>query len=220
MIKVGEVKFQYTHPYRVWRLQLNTTDNLYWFQYTHPYRVWPSVAIPLSSWLVFQYTHPYRVWRYVIIIRLLVRCFNTHTHTGCDWIFFSFCILLVCFNTHTHTGCDDVVFSRTTNDGLFQYTHPYRVWRHNNFLTLLQGKFQYTHPYRVWHFSAFDPETGKMFQYTHPYRVWPFSSKDLQYNFVVSIHTPIQGVTVYVIKFYESIYYRSWNANYDLIYLL
>ena len=55
---------------------------------------------------VFQSTHPRRVWLFNHNSMILVRCFNPHTHEGCD-VNFKWCFSNKhSFNPHTHEGCD------------------------------------------------------------------------------------------------------------------
>ena len=101
-------------------------------------------------------------------------------------------------------------------DRAFQSTHPYRVWPD---LTLDYGEhtlFQSTHPYRVWRCSmqrhsmlrSFNPHTHtgcdcatsviipvQLVSIHTPIQGVTFMVKDSMYKQAVSIHTPIQGVT-------------------------
>ena len=100
---------------------------------------------------------------------------------------------------------------------MFQSTHPYRVWPLFNGTILYPQWFQSTHPYRVWQTPCSIFASIHQFQSTHPYRVWLWYFQDLQflegfnphthtgcdYTYLtryfprcVSIHTPIQGVTM------------------------
>ena len=121
-----------------------------WFQSTHPYRVWLFARLHHRPGRGFQSTHPYRVWRRLQPFSCLVYSFNPHTHTGCDFSRFFFCLdysvsihtpiqgvtylgtcastLYIGFNPHTHTGCDLISRSSWLLSKLFQSTHPYRVW--------------------------------------------------------------------------------------------
>ena len=123
-----ELQFQSTHPYRVWLPCTFSSTPSAVFQSTHPYRVWPLMVS--FAWLLhpFQSTHPYRVWRLFHSSRTDQKCFNPHTHTGCDAyddgdaVIFKVSIHTPIqgvtsggsvnidwgdgFNPHTHTGCD------------------------------------------------------------------------------------------------------------------
>ena len=77
------------------------------FQSTHPYRVWPPSSDSLLHELKFQSTHPYRVWLIMAVPSPLSASFNPHTHTGCDAVCAAVFSAQNGFNPHTHTGCDD-----------------------------------------------------------------------------------------------------------------
>ena len=188
---------------------------------------------------VFQSTHPYRVWRIQSELLIRMKCFNPHTHTGCDWSFESTLSPVRCFNPHTHTGCDVcrrtrfVTFSVSIHTpiqgvtncqgwvlylSMFQSTHPYRVWQDwaRSFPVFL--KFQSTHPYRVWLLPAllcpnlwcFNPHTHTGCDYCLLFCVPIFD---------VSIHTPIQGVTIVLLQlsslaqFQSTHPYRVWQPS-------
>ena len=55
------------------------------FQSTHPRRVWPFFPFLLHLMLRFQSTHPRRVWRLWRRHSVSARSFNPHTHEGCDY---------------------------------------------------------------------------------------------------------------------------------------
>ena len=76
------------------------------FQSTHPYRVWHKDDFCKLWAKMFQSTHPYRVWRCKSFEYLCNLCFNPHTHTGCDARQYSYRNCSHSFNPHTHTGCD------------------------------------------------------------------------------------------------------------------
>ena len=97
--------------------------------------------------------------------------FNPHTHAGCDAMSFPETHSPVCFNPHTHAGCD---FSSIFCEfhGMFQSTHPRRVWQ-----SLM---------YCPCFFQGFNPHTHAGCDYIKVFQL-------RQYN--VSIHTPTQGVT-------------------------
>ena len=79
-------RFQSTHPYRVWPMSSFLAVERVVFQSTHPYRVWLKDSERTWSLTAFQSTHPYRVWREAVSgWRWCGRCFNPHTHTGCDY---------------------------------------------------------------------------------------------------------------------------------------
>ena len=121
----------------------------------------------------FQSTHPRRVWLNTYLHLMSFRCFNPHTHEGCDTALPSreggtpvsihtptkgvtkrsrhTYIFSRSFNPHTHEGCDgnqlatypiESVSIHTPTKGVtvraiwllelitFQSTHPRRVWLH------------------------------------------------------------------------------------------
>ena len=57
------LKFQSTHPRRVWRNSLRRSVYSTKFQSTHPRRVWLSSKVQVLFLWRFQSTHPRRVWR-------------------------------------------------------------------------------------------------------------------------------------------------------------
>ena len=164
--------FQSTHPYRVWQASYWCKDGLSKFQSTHPYRVWPQEG-------GFQ-----RGQRYVLIhtpiqgvtlspqaLRESERCFNPHTHTGCDRTDGD--------RPHRrrvsiHTPIQGVTWLKRYQMfiSVFQSTHPYRVWLNARMFSRTMPMFQSTHPYRVWHSIAGQQQVQHQFQSTHPYRVW------------------------------------------------
>ena len=78
----------------------------------------------------------------------------------------------------------------------FQSTHPRRVWLSWIFLMFLPRMFQSTHPRRVWQLISVQPFPTVWFQSTHPRRVWPLTEFGSDMSYLVSIHTPTQGVTM------------------------
>ena len=165
------------------------------FQSTHPYRVWRRAKPQQMPTPAFQSTHPYRVWLET----------------------------LPCRRSHT----------------MFQSTHPYRVWPTLRRLKAELGLFQSTHPYRVWLARPVSRWKTWRFQSTHPYRVWlhyqTFKFRKSCFNphthtgcdkkrknpdnvYIVSIHTPIQGVTrnwnhiKYLTRFQSTHPYRVWPS--------
>ena len=96
--------------------------------------------------------------------------------------------LLACvsFNPHTHTGCDNRLLLPLYELQQFQSTHPYRVWQRT-----LNGTTSH---------SSFNP-------HTHTGCDWCIYSFRC-YSFV-SIHTPIQGVTIQTPLFLRSLWFQS-----------
>ena len=126
---------------------------------------------------MFQSTHPRRVWHHRAEFPAVQSGFNPHTHAGCDYI------IHYCFCGYK----------------TFQSTHPRRVWR----LTMRELR----------NLRSFNPHThagcdnrniperaGKVFQSTHPRRVWLCGCVVVIDSIKVSIHTPTQGVTMFIIK--------------------
>ena len=164
-------------------------------------------------------------------------CFNPHTHAGCDFVIIPL-IRQVCvsihtptqgvtllgsdiiksfssFNPHTHAGCD---FSSIFCEfhGMFQSTHPRRVWQMKLENGTILLKFQSTHPRRVWPFPVlcacrlvgFNPHTHAGCDIHRPrdvlitvsFNPHTHAGCDTLANHIrafwhVSIHTPTQGVT-------------------------
>ena len=143
------------------------------------------MTVEKLSWhfkCAFQSTHPRRVWPDVLVLdEIGIKFQSTHPRrvwrAGLVW----FETDKLCFNPHTHAGCD----------------YTFNNWRSG------WVRFNpHTH-------AGCDPdvlvldEIGIKFQSTHPRRVWPtagvIADKDK-----VSIHTPTQGVTLYLITYYKS----------------
>ena len=142
------------------------------FQSTHPYRVWLVRAIIQRFQLMFQSTHPYRVWPRNGLPCSLSRVFQS-THPYRVWLM------------------------ATDNNGRFtkfQSTHPYRVWPMVPYSVAFYDKFQSTHPYRVWLQSAWWMSLRMCFN-PHTHTGCDINLDWLEVFCIVSIHTPIQGVT-------------------------
>ena len=100
------------------------------FQSTHPRRVWHCSSKPEMVPTVFQSTHPRRVWLISRVVPKPLICFNPHTHEGCD-------LLTQIQNTDykkfqsTHPRRVWLSNHEYRIDGIeFQSTHPRRVWLH------------------------------------------------------------------------------------------
>ena len=77
------------------------------FQSTHPRRVWRFFVRPWRRCSMFQSTHPRRVWPALgYILNAIGLCFNPHTHAGCDNPARERLSDSLSFNPHTHAGCD------------------------------------------------------------------------------------------------------------------
>ena len=123
----ASIKFQSTHPRRVWH---GLCKGYAWekgFQSTHPRRVWRTSSISPVISNKFQSTHPRRVWRQIK------------------------CLLSDCpVSIHTPTQGVTTLNAVAVTASMFQSTHPRRVWQLQNRLSLLYRQFQSTHPRRVW----------------------------------------------------------------------
>ena len=120
----------------------------------------------------FQSTHPYRVWHNGIALRLSLKCFNPHTHTGCDTLKSWLSPWAFRFNPHTHTGCDCC---------------------HQVYFYRIRGFNPHTHTGCDLWFSAFK-RCLKVSIHT-PIQGVTRVRRCNQHQDRVSIHTPIQGVT-------------------------
>ena len=123
-------KFQSTHPRRVWHLKNHTVMAVNQFQSTHPRRVWLANSYSFVSLnKVSIHTPTKGVTKWSLAVNRLPRCFNPHTHEGCDLGLRSQSVSVACFNPHTHEGCDVKPFRGLICVLQFQSTHPRRVWR-------------------------------------------------------------------------------------------
>ena len=144
-------------------------------------------------------------------------CFNPRTHTGCDSLDKTSCLIPIvsihaptrgatlrnyitsfkcdCFNPRTHTGCDCRSFSFLRIIKKFQSTHPHGVRHTDKALPVISNQFQSTHPHGV-RPSAFRlPVFVFLFQSTHPHGVRHISKTISTRYIVVSIHAPTRGAT-------------------------
>ena len=188
------VKFQSTHPRRVWRLILLLSLVRLLFQSTHPRRVWllKSARALGESW--FQSTHPRRVWHFAlgnissgqavsihtptkgvtfVRLMLMLHLVFQSTHPRRVWLSNKVVLkLTICFNPHTHEGCDlyyDIFIWNSV--GFNPHTHE------GCDILLVPSplnveEFQSTHPRRVWPARCQVSLSNSMFQSTHPRRVW------------------------------------------------
>ena len=121
-------KFQSTHPRRVWQAVTTKTVIGSFVSIHTPTQGVTNIACQRWQFLkvsihtptqgvtyanegnldypVFQSTHPRRVWHILFHFKCRKKCFNPHTHAGCD--------APVCRNSSSLRG--------------FQSTHPRRVW--------------------------------------------------------------------------------------------
>ena len=155
----------------------------------------------------------------------MLRSFNPHTHAGCDVYepffygtlqvsihtptqgvtnchFYHIIILLVSIHTPTQGVTWDCLLLFRIH--LFQSTHPRRVWPDKPGMGTVIPMFQSTHPRRVWlgwwwkamWCFCFNPHTHAGCD------VCTAPHKDYK---TVSIHTPTQGVTVFI--------FVNWNKT-------
>ena len=185
-----------------------TAESLIKFQSTHPYRVWLLTGLWVIMCLRFQSTHPYRVWHVFVFTTWERTGFNPHTHTGCDVRHTETTVLNTCFNPHTHTGCDSATRDAIPN-AVFQSTHPYRVW-HDTVGCILVGQRVSIHT----PIQGVTPLSTKIYDKTlvsihTPIQGVTTSILLCTTVFLVSIHTPIQGVTMIVRDFEGNIVFQS-----------
>ena len=104
----GKLGFQSTHPRRVWLVDVQCKGATFCFNpHTHAgcddryneilSKMFVSIHTPTqgvtlenerqTALLQFQSTHPRRVWHNYNIWLYVRRCFNPHTHAGCDIAF-------------------------------------------------------------------------------------------------------------------------------------
>ena len=166
---------------------------------------------------MFQSTHPRRVWRQESTVEQQTSSFNPHTHEGCDTDRILPSLPWQCFNPHTHEGCDREYRSHNCCLQVSIHTPIQGVTRHRR--TSNQSEmFQSTHPYRVWPIKdslfcqilCFNPHTHTGCDYTsiiitditacfnpHTHTGCDMHSGMYRvHSSLVSIHTPIQGVTI------------------------
>ena len=145
--------------------------------------------------ILFQSTHPRRVWLIDIIIKIISKCFNPHTHAGCDIEkqhaqgkmtvsihtptqgVTSICswssTKAVSFNPHTHAGCDYLLEVQNRDHSSFNpHTHAgcdqfYTYCLYNIFVSI-HTPTQGVTLKNGWSLCL------HMFQSTHPRRVWRF----------------------------------------------
>ena len=135
-------------------------------------------------------------------LKLVDNGFNPHTHAGCD----SGDSECICqphgFNPHTHAGCDGHRSKGRTNIRVSIHTPTQGV-------TVSIAKFN--------HISSFNPHTHAGCDVAYPtgqmqvggFNPHTHAGCDAVNSFFelkskVSIHTPTQGVTLYLITYYKS----------------
>ena len=97
------------------------------FQSTHPRRVWLFIIKTGIEYEKFQSTHPRRVWPRRTACCFWKKCFNPHTHAGCDVCEWR-CFVYACVSIHTPTQGVTFLSGTERYSSGFQSTHPRRVW--------------------------------------------------------------------------------------------
>ena len=151
MIKLKILRFQSTHPRRVWRQATYMHSHRYQFQSTHPRRVWHIaneenareifVSIHTPTKGVTQTFKPHRVTE------------NVSIHTPTKGVTYYSRQAFLRQEVSIHTPTKGVTLRQTPYKhllDLFQSTHPRRVWRYDSHFLNDWRKFQSTHPRRVW----------------------------------------------------------------------
>ena len=93
----------------------------------------------------FQSTHPRRVWLQQQSSVQNSISFNPHTHAGCDLFIISF-ISERSVSIHTPTQGVTYLSFPSFQNGVFQSTHPRRVWRCYSILQCVRQSFNpHTH---------------------------------------------------------------------------
>ena len=130
---------------------------------------------------LFQSTHPRRVWQDIAIGEVVLKGFQS-THPRRVWpIKQQTTMNSLCFNPHTHAGCD----RRSLNSSIASFCfNPHTHAGCDLF------SFAY-HPNPL----GFNPHTHAGCDFASLIASTPLS---------VSIHTPTQGVTLYLITYYKS----------------
>ena len=128
----------------------------------------------------------------VVYTRIHLVIVSIHTPTqGVTLASYSLFWWYTSFNPHTHAGCDKEIWMRSLRNGLFQSTHPRRVWL-----------MEYFHNTRV---IGFNPHTH--------------AGCDLNKIYLnnmtkaVSIHTPTQGVTRFSNKNIDVWWFQSTHPR-------
>ena len=138
------------------------------------------------------------------------------------------------FNPHTHAGCDYTVERYWFIDWRFQSTHPRRVWPCSFLMVCTPMMFQSTHPRRVWRKLSLKQIPSLSFN-PHTHAGCDSMRCSVEYNFVgfnphthagcdhwlfsqisasiVSIHTPTQGVTLFIVEAIFIIMFQSTHPR-------
>ena len=130
----------------------------------------------------------------MLLVSILNRCFNPHTHEGCDIHTPSgkHCLMV---SIHTPTkGVTRAKIQIYRKNIVFQSTHPRRVWLSAAIISIIVPQFQSTHPRRVWLNFTFLSNSLSSFN-PHTHEGCDTSNLHLLHIRYVSIHTPTKGVT-------------------------
>ena len=166
---------------------------------------------------MFQSTHPRRVWQGGECPFYQTALVSIHTPTKGVTVYSGLYLVgLRCFNPHTHEGCDSEQRKRCVPGDMFQSTHPRRVWLgcpcnypQMTFVSIhtptkgvtnqllsqaVSDVFQSTHPRRVWQKGACHIRLSNSFN-PHTHEGCDAQKYVIQHKIEVSIHTPTKGVT-------------------------
>ena len=114
------------------------------------------------------------------------------------WVFFTYQSWYFDFNPHSHAGSDLSKSNSGGGIGSFQSTLPRREWRCCVYPNFCQLWFQSTLPRREWHDLEVLENSEYLFQSTLPRREWQCIHDKFIKLCMISIHTPTQGVTIYL----------------------
>ena len=212
--------FQSTHPRRVWPYNSTPSTSGVSLQSTHPRRVWRLIR-PILILIVSFNPHTHAgcdLWTYYYL--WLWCCFNPHTHAGCDKTNQT-SIDINRVSIHTPTQGVTLAGNAIGASSQFQSTHPRRVW---HWLLPVVGLINqcfnpHTHAgcdlrlvHRCLTLNSFNPHTHagcdrfcsilKLNRYCFNPHTHAGCDKFLCEHCrkgLVSIHTPTQGVTRYII---------------------
>ena len=166
------LRFQSTHPRRVWQSGQRREDSSFTFQSTHPRRVWQHKGYEYQWRMLVSIHTPTKGVTNSHKDKLSVKRVSIHTPTKGVTSSPRTCHLGLRVSIHTPTKGVTHLSRLIIAYVLFQSTHPRRVWLKFRVNWKAVRWFQSTHPRRVWHqffrLSAFPP----WFQSTHPRRVW------------------------------------------------
>ena len=196
-------QFQSTHPRRVWlRIAYEKVGIINVSIHTPTQGVTLDIHLSYTEIVVSIHTPTQGVTVPGFLRLSLYRCFNPHTHAGCDISQYPNSTLSSGFNPHTHAGCDGAGTGHTRQDPVSIHT-PTQGVTLCSMSTIRLLMFQSTHPRRVWlAFIRFVINVQRFNPHTHA------GCDDNHYqrkrNGHVSIHTPTQGVTLYLITYYKS----------------